>query len=239
MKYYLILFCLILSYCCSNDKMNANEGEPNSDTQKKVLFIGNSHTNYNQGIPFHLKEIAESYDNEILVKKSAPGGFSFADHIEYPETLNLINSQDWDIIIIQENTFVAAYETQDMLTSLEGFKPLLDATNASIYLFKTWAYENEPNMNNLLSNAYNQVTLATGFNTINIGTLWDTFHTNYNISLYADDGYHPSIKGTYLTALLFYKKLYETAILTDCEYNALIDLEEAQIIKEFVTIESI
>ncbi|HPX75489.1 MAG TPA: hypothetical protein PLW77_02780, partial [Bacteroidales bacterium] len=72
--------------------------------EKSVLFIGNSYTYSNEGVPTALKKIAESLGEEVNTEMIAPGGYRFSNHCTNQATLDLINSRNWDYVVLQEQS---------------------------------------------------------------------------------------------------------------------------------------
>ena len=74
-----------------------------SQTQKEVLFIGNSLTYYHD-MPSMLQEMFNERHIKINVDKTPLPGGSLADHLANEETLEKIKSKHWDFLILQEGT---------------------------------------------------------------------------------------------------------------------------------------
>ena len=232
-----IWFCCLLLLACSKSDDSEIQVDMSSDEiiAKKILFIGNSHTQYNGGLDLHLRGFTSDAEIPTLITAQAISGFTLEDHLNLPATLDLIASEAWDIIVLQENTSRAAYEPSEMLESIEAFKTLFGQSGSEVYLFQTWAYENIPEMNALLTNVYNQAVTTSGFKLLSVGSLWVQFHSQQSLSLYNDDGVHPNLLGTYLNAAIFYKKFFGATDLDTVNYNATLDLEQATIVKTFVS----
>lgn len=230
-----IIFFLFLAGCQSDDTRVVDEIQNDTPVATKILFIGNSHTYYNQGVAIHVKRFAESFDIAMLSQESAQGGFTLEDHLNATTTLAAIESEDWDIIVLQENTFRAAYEPEAMQSSISEFTTLLGTTTATVYLFQTWAYHGMPEMNPLLNEAYTTASNTSGYPVLRIGNLWNTFIDQHpSIPLHDGDQVHPAMTGTYLTSALFFKKLFNYQQLSSTYLSSLTE-EEATIIQEFVS----
>ncbi|MEP0265439.1 hypothetical protein [Dokdonia sp.] len=239
-KRYAVLLLVIVISCDNDDTQTViSDNEMPIDETMSILFIGNSHTNYNSGIATHLEGFASSLDIEIQAQIIAPNGFTLEEHLQSESTLFIINNTDWDVIILQENTYRAAYETEEMKESILAFKDVLASINMQVYLFKTWAYQDMPEMNNLLDTAYNESSLLSDFPVISIGSAWETFLTASSINIYDDDTIHPNLNGTYLTAGLFFKKLFSDQNIISSPYNSSLTPEIASEIKTFVSSQTI
>ena len=237
----LILMLLIVVVSCDNDDetvMPTINEVPVNETIS-ILFVGNSHTNYNSGLATHLEGFTSSFEIDVHAEIVAPNGFTLEQHIQSESTLSRIQNTDWDIIILQENTYRAAFETEEMKQSILAFSELFATSNTQVYLFKTWAYQDMPEMNNLLDIAYNESSVLSNFPIISIGSVWETFIATSSINIYDDDGVHPNPNGTYLTSGLFFKKLFSDQDIIPSSYNSSLTPELANEIKTFISSQTI
>jgi len=232
---YYIACIILLVGCSSDDTRVMDETDDSTVTVTNVLFIGNSHTYYNQGLANHLQHFGDSFQVSLLADEAAQGGYTLENHLASTATLNAISNTDWDFIVLQENSYRAAYEREEMLASISEFSTLLGSTNATVLLFQTWAYQDTPEMHPLIDQSYSSASSDTGYAVVRIGRIWNTFIAQYpEISLYSEDDVHPSPAGTYLTTGLFFKKLFNYSSITG-PYQGTLSAEEASIIQAFVS----
>lgn len=227
----------MLSSACSKEESKPIIDE-NIDTETikdfEVLFIGNSHTYYNSGLAHHLNRFrkTENENYDTYIKEVSFGGFSLADHINNTTAISKINERDWDFIVLQENTFVAANEGESTLAALNKFNEVLGQKRAKVYLFMTWEYKDEPDMYQRIKNTYDDGSLATGAQIVPVGQVWRQIARDSvpNINLYNEDGFHPALQGTFLAAAMFYKKIYGKNP-SDNSYKAGLESEVAEYLK--------
>ncbi|MBS1688716.1 MAG: hypothetical protein JSS96_08325, partial [Bacteroidetes bacterium] len=72
-------------------------------TTRKVLFIGNSYT-YTNNMPSMLQSLAAEMGDTLVFNQSTPGGYTLEEHCSYSPTISLILSQQWDIVVLQEQS---------------------------------------------------------------------------------------------------------------------------------------
>ena len=103
----LIVLLSFSLFACSQEANDGNvQNEIDGDVsfgKEAVLFIGNSHTYYNQGISSHLSKFRDN-DNlgfKPLIQEVAVGGYSLQDHLSDQTTLDKINERSWDAILDQ------------------------------------------------------------------------------------------------------------------------------------------
>lgn len=244
-KYY--VYCIIIvislifsaSIACSKDKelVQTPPNQPAPFTPKNVLFIGNSHTYYNMGIDSELtgflNEADLSYTTDI--RKIAISGFTLEDHWNNTATQNMLQLLDWDLIILQENSTRAANDLAAMAEYAQKFNTAAKNMEAKVYLFMTWAYENEPQMTLQLENNYNQLANQLNATMVPVGLGFKNFISqNPSLQLYDADGIHPSPAGSYLSAGLFYKIIYSKDPKANA-YVGSLTLEQADLIKQFLS----
>lgn len=240
LRYIKFLICsLSLVFYCSNSDDFPDGQNNQEDDAFKVLFIGNSHTHFNSGLATHVEAFASSFAIDAVSQMSAPGGFTLEDHLTYEPTMTMINSEEWDAIVLQENTLRAASEPELMLESVEEFQAVFQNSSAAIYLFQTWPYQSHPEMLSQLHHAYNDARIQSGFILVSVGNHWNTFSATHTLNLYNDDGIHPNTMGTYLTAGLFFKKIFGVTSINESTYEGTLESEDAEVIKAFVSTTSL
>jgi Secretion system C-terminal sorting domain/PKD domain len=111
-----------------------------SQTPKKVLFIGNSITYFND-MPILFESIANERGKNIDVEVYAPGGTGFANHVVDNNVYNLFRNYIWDIVILQPGTgesagvswpaSITAQRGLQMMDSIKKYSPC-----AKIFLYE-------------------------------------------------------------------------------------------------------
>ncbi|MFS4491559.1 DUF4886 domain-containing protein [Maribacter sp. 2308TA10-17] len=224
-KLVLLLSFILLSCSQKNDNSKLSNEEENTVSldKEEILFIGNSHTYYNEGIATHLKRFREN-DNlniELIIQDAAFGGFTLQDHLENQTTLNKLNERSWDAIILQENTSIAADELPSTQVAMASFAEMVKQKGTKIFLFMTWPYRDNPDMLTSIRQTYENGRLETGGILVPVGEDWLSIqqNTEVDINLYDQDGVHPSLEGSFYTAAMFYKAIYKKSP-SDNSYQA-------------------
>jgi hypothetical protein len=138
-------------------------------------------------------------------------GASIQDHLASANTLAKINEKDWDVVILQENSTVASEQTTEAITSLQEMKFALPGSKTKIYLFMTWAYEDEPAMLANIRATYERAAPLVSGTVVPIGLAFNEIadDSTFEVTLYNADGIHPSVEGSYLSAAMFYAAIYD------------------------------
>lgn len=175
----------------------------------KVLFIGNSHTYYNN-MPSLVKRRLDEEGYDCHVTMLAHPGWFLAQHVEDPEAKFNILFGDYDYVVLQEyahpfgpeEKFFEAVRTLTSWTKESGATPV-------IYL--TWAQKNEPEAQQRMTDAHKRIAEETGSLLAHVGDEWWGYMHNWlDLEMYDEDGAHASPAGSDFAA-----KMIESEILRD------------------------
>lgn len=214
---------------------------------RKVLFLGNSYT-YVNNLPQILAALAANTGDELIYDGNLIGGFTLQDHFGNQTSKNKILSNDWDYIVLQEQSQVPAFEVP--FAFMDGFsnlKAYIDQHKpcAQLTSFMTWGHENGDvencpvfpavctydGMQNLLSSRYLTISEMYESEVTPVGTVWKYLRENHpSIPLYQADGSHPTLAGSYLAACCFYTSIFrKDPSLITANYG--LDIATAQTIR--------
>lgn len=198
-----------------------------AQAQTAVLFVGNSYTTEND-LPNTFRQLALSIGEDVTVASSAPGGQTLFEHASYEPTLTAIGSQEWDFVVMQEQSQLGALPVDATTTELGALQLLADIelNNECTYpvFYMTWGRQNgdADNCDNFpfmctydgmqqgLRDNYVYLANMNDAYVSPVGVAWKQVRdTHPLIDLYAADGSHPSVEGTYLAACVFYCTLFQ------------------------------
>lgn len=210
-----VVFTLLFCSCnAQNDDNNASEdkGKEIESAPEAILFIGNSHTYYNQGLATHLLEFRKNDGSELepVIQEVAKGGYSLEDHLNDPSSLSKINERNWDYVIFQENTSVAAEALESTTDAMIVLADMVAQNNTEILLFMTWPYEERPEMLNGIKKTYESGAKAINATIVPVGEDWTAIdtETEIDVEFYDADGVHATLEGTFYASAKFYKAIY-------------------------------
>ncbi len=196
-----------------------------------VLYLGNSLT-YVNNVPDLVAQIAMSHGDTIIWDSNTPGGHKILQHSTNPVSLTKISDQKWDIVIIQAQSQETAFP--DGQLDVEIYPPaefLTDSihrnntcTRVLFYMPAGWKYGDNLNCSALpeictyegqfarirqthlnISDSMNAGIIPSGISYYRSRAIDST------INLWSSDNVHPSIKGSYLTALNVYASITKKA----------------------------
>ncbi|MCX6296135.1 MAG: PKD domain-containing protein [Bacteroidetes bacterium] len=195
---------------------------------RKVLFIGNSYT-YVNNLPQTIADIALSKGDTINYDSSAPGGYTFNLHTTNATTISKINSQEWDFVVLQEQSQLPSFDPVQVAVDVFPFAHMLDSmilnndSCSETIFYMTWGRQNGDasncaayppvctfdGMQQRLRESYIQMSVDNHASVSPVGVAWKNVRDNYpSINLYQADESHPSIYGTYLAACVFYSSFF-------------------------------
>lgn len=159
----------------------------------------------------------------------APGGATFDNHVNSPAVAEALGKRKWDYVVLQEQSQRPSFS--DSQVEQEVFPParLLDQLihrkqpAARTVFFETWGRRDGDasnckevpaicsyvGMQWRLSKNYAELARRNSALLAPVGHAWSRIRKEHpEIDLYAGDGVHPSLQGSYLAACVFYAALF-------------------------------
>ena len=165
----------------------------------RVLFVGNSHTYFNDMPALFARMCAELTGERPEVTMLAYSGRSLAWHREEYFALRfalLHGRYDFCVIQQQAHPFPGEESTE---AGLRAILALCEKGGAKPVLFMTWAEKAKPENAGLMRRCYRRLAAVYGTMRAPVGELFEQFRGT-DIELYWQDGEHASPYGSYLTA---------------------------------------
>lgn len=194
----------------------------------RVLFVGNSYTATND-LPAMLARLVAAGGDTLVYDASTPGGFTFQGHTTLPATVDKIRQGGWDRVVLQEQSQRPAFPQTQVEATVFPFARRLDSLarahnpQGRTYFYITWGRQSGDasncafypplctyaGMDSLLRARYEQMADQTGAALAPAGPVWRRIRRLHpNLGLYASDGSHPSVAGTYAAACAHYATLF-------------------------------
>jgi hypothetical protein len=217
-----------------------------AQTEKKVLWIGNSYTGANN-LPMLTKNIANSFGDVFTYDSNTPGGNTFTMQSTNAVNFNKMHSNDWDVVVLQAQSQEPSFPHNQVSTSTypaasvlnDSIQTILECAETMFYM--TWGRETgDPQwdsiasfekMNDRLINAYTFMANANDASVAPVALAWKYIRDNYpSIELYTSDGSHPSYAGSYLVASVFYATIFNKPV-EDASFIGSLDASTASILR--------
>ena len=194
-----------------------------------VLFIGNSYTYYND-LPDMLSKISSSFGDSIFHDQNTPGGYSLYAHSQDQLTIDKINQQNWDYVVLQDQSqrpsLSPAYVSTAVFPYAQQLVDLIyqnyNCTEPLFYM--TWGRKNGDltncvnyppvctylGMQESLRDSYISMGINNNATVSPVGIAFkNAIALDSTIELYNNDNSHPSVYGTYLAACVFYSTIFK------------------------------
>ena len=186
------------------------------DAPKRMLFLGNSFTYFNDGVPLHVRQLAVAADSANATSyayQMVTISGAYLRDLE-PIVPSVIKSDKWDIVVLQGHSLEPMAsnkeESDRFRATVRAFDQMIRNAGARTVLYMTWAYRDKPEMTNLLSAGYVAAGDELRALVVPVGLAFErSRRQNPQIDLYYLDGKHPNLEGTYLAACVFYAALYD------------------------------
>jgi len=223
-------------------------GGINMDSNKRILFLGNSYVYYND-LPDMLTNLALSGGHNLFVDSITRGGATLDEFLCRGNELcdafdSKMDGHRWDFIVLQEQSQIPAIleKCEEMMyPSVRLLNKKIKDHGGETVLFMTWGRQFGDTQNGFKSFEGTQEALKVGYTTIAeeieallapVGIAWaKAKKIDDNIALWDEDCSHPSVMGTYLTACVFYAVFLKQSPV-GLEYKAGLPKEKAALLQE-------
>jgi len=180
---------------------------PRQQGETRILFVGNSLT-YTNNLPGVVKALAESDGTRrVTVRGIAKPDYGLEDHWNEGEVQRLIESGDWDVVVLQQGP--SATEGRPSLIEFSRrFADLGRPTGTRVGLYMVWPAASRSFDFDGVSTSHRLAAEGAGGMLFPVGEAWRAaWRIDPSIPLYGADGFHPSPTGTYLAALVIVHQL--------------------------------
>ncbi len=199
---------------------------------KRILFIGNSFTYFNN-MPFILQQLAAAAGTEIYTRMVAYGGARLVQYLDpaypgCPDAEAALTAADWDAVVLQEQSYTPYKDPAAFIASVQKWTMKIHraCTNARIFLYQTWSYrEDSAVLQETITDTdytgfyeglrigYEAAARETGAAVVPVGTAFYRISRELpDVNLFAPDDYHPSPQGSLAAAMTFYRFMIRALI---------------------------
>lgn len=197
------------------------QSAPAQSKAKKVLFIGNSYTaQIRKTVTGLIKSSPHAQTQFTFI---TPGGKTLAFHLANKKTIQTIKDGKFDFVILQDQSQTPAVFPKKFHQAALGLDKVIDQSGAQTVFYQTWGrrdgdkqnrklYPTYEPMQKALSKSYSTTAKACKATLAPVGDTWSSLlkkNPKIGRELYRNDGSHPSAKGAYLAACVFYATLFK------------------------------
>ena len=160
-----------------------------------ILFIGNSHTYYND-MPLMVQRRAVEEGFDCRITMIAHGGWYLAQHVEEPDVRFNILFGGYDYVVLQE--YSQPFGPEEKFT--EAAKKLnnwIREAGSSPVIYETWAARTKPENQAYMNEVNRRIAEEIGALIAPVGENWWGYQENWpTLNMYDLDGEHASKYGS-------------------------------------------
>lgn len=206
-----ILLSLVVCFSTFPPVVSAMAGEPWTQCVKKsssgirVLFVGHSKF-YWHDMPKMLAGMARR--QPVTISYVFGDAYSLEDHWRKGVARKVILSQrpNWDYVVFIEKTNRPKNRPELFEKYVKLFDKTVKSVGAKTILVES--YTDEVSRYQARHETMKNWHKKLGLPVVPVATAWNEVRTKYpRIQLYAPDGHHPNVAGTYLMSCMFYSYL--------------------------------
>jgi hypothetical protein len=189
----------------------------------RVLFVGNSFT-FKNDLPalVHGLAAADEGAEPIFAVQYTAGGWRLRNAAEDKGLTKLLKNVRWDVVVLQEQSQIPSLSLDVQRRETFPFAHVLQTKiargRADTLLFMTWGYrlgdrrnvrgDTYTTMQTRLVDGYSDLGRELGAAVAPVGLAWaEALRRRPQFDLWASDGRHPNLRGSYLAACVFYAVL--------------------------------
>lgn len=207
----LLVLVIFLQACAQPDVTTASQNPRTvADPPRRILFIGNSLTYFNEGIYSHLQKMLASAVPPVAIEadKAVVGGQYFRTLWEqFPEPRRAI-ARGYDVVVLQED--LPETKVADFRQYAPKFVEEIRKTGGRPVLFMAWAYQRLGWISIAeIAQAHREVGKELGVDVAPVGLAWErVMKERPRLDLFDPDREHPNMHGTYLTTAVIYATVF-------------------------------
>src|SRR5580693_3529348 len=177
---------------------------------RKILFVGDSFTYYQNGIYTHFEKLAAMANPPLRVTadKSVFGGAFLHRLWDLKEPVKAIDTAAYDVVVLQED--IPETTIADFREYAGKFVAEVRKNRARPVLFMAWAY---PRLGWIsmaeIAQAHRDAAKELNVDVAPVGLSWqEASKQRPRMNFYGPDREHPSMYGTYLATCVIYATIY-------------------------------
>lgn len=172
----------------------------------RVLFAGNSLT-YANDLPAMVSRLARHDRRRIDTATIAHPNYSLGDHLGHG-TLDTAARERWDLVVMQQGPSSLPESRRDLIRDAARVAAKFEERPPAFAMLLVWPSQHHAGAWDRVDGSYELAAEAVGGTLIPAGAaLRNALAARPAIRLLGDDGFHPTVAGTYLAALVTYRSI--------------------------------
>ena len=194
----------------------------------RILFVGNSHTYYND-MPLIVRELFAKIGVCAEVTMQTRGGKNLIYHSQQKDVIFNILHGNYDYVVLQE--VASSFEPENFRTGLEAIcEQALSKSSSAPILYMIWAHRDDKRRQTVITEEYVNAAERIGARLAPAGEVWHKLlRGNKSLPFYCEDGNHATPTGSYLAACSVFYAIADrerpVKLDADGELEARLDLD--------------
>ncbi len=174
----------------------------------KVLFIGNSHTYFND-MPGIFKRLCADQGMDVHVTMLTKGGMGLDYHAKQEQTKFNILFGEYDVVVLQHTAHPMG-DLDEMRKGAETIAAWCKEAGSRIVLYQTWTEKGDEKSQAHMSKVYFDLGVLLGADVAPVGDIWQKTRIEHpDNNLYFTDGAHASPEGSALAARVIFETVFK------------------------------
>ena len=160
-----------------------------------ILFIGNSHTYYND-MPQKVQRRAADEGFDCRVTMIAHPGWFLEQHVAEPEVRFNILFGNYDYVVLQEHAHPFGPEKK-FHDAVAALNEMIQEAGSVPVIYECWARKNEPEVQSHMNEVHQRIAGEIGALLAPVGEKWWSYQKSWpDLEMYAEDREHASAEGS-------------------------------------------
>jgi hypothetical protein len=188
-------------------ELPAREGRP-------ILFIGNSLT-YVNDLPLIVEALADSVPGLTPAQRLAPAmaafpDYALEDHWANGTAVRAIDQGKWSVVVLQQGSSALEESRVNLRQWTKKFDERIRAVGARPAMYAVWPFASRQFDFDRVNESYTLAATDVNGMLFPVGEAWRAaWRRDPDLQLYAPDGLHPSVRGSYIGALVITSMLLD------------------------------
>jgi hypothetical protein len=170
--------------------------------QLRVLFIGNSLTSVND-VPRLVEQLTADTQTPVRATAIVRNDFSLEDHWAARDAVRAIETGGWSFVVLQQGPSALPESRVQLRASARKFDEIVRRAGARSALYMVWPSSARRSDFDNVRDSYSAAAADVNGLFIPAGDAWrEAWRRQPDLSLYGDDGFHPTPQASYLAALV-------------------------------------
>jgi hypothetical protein len=174
---------------------------------RPILFIGNSLTYFND-LPLIVEALADSVAGLTPAQRLAPAmaafpNYALEDHWADGTAVRALEKQKWNVVVLQQGSSALEESRVNLREWTKKFDEKIRAAGARTAMYAVWPLATRQFDFDRVNESYTLAATDVNGMLFPVGEAWRAaWRRDPNLAFYGPDGLHPTVRGSYIGALV-------------------------------------